>query len=126
MLNGSASLGISTSVLKALPGKLDIKRHSPSILFIWVLTVCKSTCIWVSCKQMVIFIIFLQSSRSETPSGRRAEDVGSWQESSNCVSSTNERGQSGAMATRITGQQLIKYSHSKIIIGRVSTGLKST
>ena len=24
----------STSVLKALPGKLDIKRHSPSILFV--------------------------------------------------------------------------------------------
>ena len=28
------SLGKSTSVLKALPGKLDIKRHSPSILHI--------------------------------------------------------------------------------------------
>ena len=33
MLNCSASLAMSTSVLKALPGKLDIKRHSPSILF---------------------------------------------------------------------------------------------
>ena len=32
MLNCSASLTMSTSVLKALPGKLDIKRHSPSIL----------------------------------------------------------------------------------------------
>ena len=30
----SASLTMSTSVLKALPGKLDIKRHSPSILYI--------------------------------------------------------------------------------------------
>ena len=29
----SASLTMSTSVLKALPGKLDIKRHSPSILY---------------------------------------------------------------------------------------------
>ena len=28
---------MSTSVLKALPGKLDIKRHSPSILIILVL-----------------------------------------------------------------------------------------
>ena len=28
----SASLAMSTSVLKALPGKLDIERHSPSIL----------------------------------------------------------------------------------------------
>ena len=34
MLNCSASLAMSTSVLKALPGKLDIKRHSPSILYI--------------------------------------------------------------------------------------------
>ena len=34
MLNHSASLAMSTSVLKALPGKLDIKRHSPSILYI--------------------------------------------------------------------------------------------
>ena len=33
MLNRSASLAISTRVLKALPGKLDIKRHSPSILY---------------------------------------------------------------------------------------------
>ena len=34
MLNRSASLAMSTSVLKALPGKLDIKRHEPGILFI--------------------------------------------------------------------------------------------
>ena len=33
MLNCSASQAMSTSVLKALPGKLDIKRHSPSILY---------------------------------------------------------------------------------------------
>ena len=33
MLNRSASLAMSISVLKALPGKLDIKRHSPSILY---------------------------------------------------------------------------------------------
>ena len=33
MLNRSASLAMSTSVLKALPGKLDIKIHSPSILY---------------------------------------------------------------------------------------------
>ena len=35
MLNCSASLAMSTSVLKALSGKLDIKRRSPSILYIW-------------------------------------------------------------------------------------------
>ena len=31
MLNCPASLAMSTSVLKALPGKLDIKRHSPKL-----------------------------------------------------------------------------------------------
>ena len=34
MLNHLASLAMSTSVLKVSPGKLDIKRHSPSILYI--------------------------------------------------------------------------------------------
>ena len=34
MLNRSASLAMSTSVLKALPGKFDIKRHSPKILYL--------------------------------------------------------------------------------------------
>ena len=34
MLNCSASLPMSTRVLVALPGKLDIKRHSPSILYL--------------------------------------------------------------------------------------------
>ena len=33
MLNRSASLAMTTSAIKALPGKLDIKRHSPSILY---------------------------------------------------------------------------------------------
>ena len=37
MLNRSASLAMSTSVLKALPGKLDIKRHSPSILYMYII-----------------------------------------------------------------------------------------
>ena len=35
MLNRSASLAMSTSVLEAMPGKLDIKRHSPSIFYIY-------------------------------------------------------------------------------------------
>ena len=30
MLNRSASLAMPTSILKALPGKVDIKRHSPT------------------------------------------------------------------------------------------------
>ena len=33
-LPGSSSLTMSTSVFEALPGKIDIKRHSPSILYI--------------------------------------------------------------------------------------------
>ena len=42
MLNRSASLTMSTSVLKALPGKLDIKRHSPSILYVsWQVSRCQ-------------------------------------------------------------------------------------
>ena len=36
MLNRSASLAMSTSVLKALPGKLDVKRHSPGILYLYL------------------------------------------------------------------------------------------
>ena len=34
MLNCSARLAMSTGVLKAMPGKLDIKSQSPSMLFI--------------------------------------------------------------------------------------------
>ena len=33
MLNSLANLTMSTSVLEALPGKLDIKRHSTIILY---------------------------------------------------------------------------------------------
>ena len=33
ILHASASLAMPTSILKALPGKLDIKRHSPSFLY---------------------------------------------------------------------------------------------
>ena len=35
MLNRSASLTMSTCILKALPGKLDTKRLSPSILYLY-------------------------------------------------------------------------------------------
>ena len=47
MLNRSACLVMSTNILKALPGKLDIKRHSPSILSIY----------FVNRKEWVIIII---------------------------------------------------------------------
>ena len=32
LVESLASLAMSTSILKALPGKLDIKRHSPTVL----------------------------------------------------------------------------------------------
>ena len=35
MLNRSASLAMPINVLKASPGKLDIKRQEPGIVFIW-------------------------------------------------------------------------------------------
>ena len=35
-LPGSASLTMSTGVLEALSGKLDIKRHSPSVLYVFM------------------------------------------------------------------------------------------
>ena len=41
ILHISASLAMSSSVLNALPGKLDIKRHSPSILYIWQASRCQ-------------------------------------------------------------------------------------
>ena len=41
MLNRLASLEMSTSILKALPGKLDIKRYSPSILYVSFPDLCR-------------------------------------------------------------------------------------
>ena len=43
ILNRSASLVMSTSVLEALPGKLDIKSHSPSIFYIAVTALLSNT-----------------------------------------------------------------------------------
>ena len=37
MLNRSASLALSTSVLKALPGKVDIKKNAHLVLSIYYL-----------------------------------------------------------------------------------------
>ena len=59
MLNRSASLAMSTSVLKALPGKLDIKRHSPSILYLfggidgWKKTFTAGTCDWKNISMLI-------------------------------------------------------------------------
>ena len=51
MLNRSASLEMSSGVLKALPGKLDIKRHSPSILYITPTQ--KSWCVTCMCTSLI-------------------------------------------------------------------------
>ena len=46
----AAGLAMSTRVLEALPGKLDIKRHSPSILYIPVPTLINQyTCMRKHC-----------------------------------------------------------------------------
>ena len=57
MLNRSASLAMSTSVLKALPGKLDIKRRSPSILYLH--TVYKVMFLLNNCKQNITSLSLL-------------------------------------------------------------------
>ena len=43
MLDRSASLTMSTSILKALPGKLEIKRHSPNILYLLFVVIASIT-----------------------------------------------------------------------------------
>ena len=62
MLNRSASLTMSTCVLKALPGKLGIKRHSPSILYISDTTIGYPTC-HMCLKLYIQFIISTVESR---------------------------------------------------------------
>ena len=71
MLNRSASLAMSTSILKALPGKLHIKRHSPSILYQFVECEqwrCRTACtVWPT-----FFICTLQKEQLEWHSQRHA------------------------------------------------------
>ena len=47
------SLAMSTSVLKALPGKLDIKRHSPSILYILCLYLTSLSAVLLKCISVI-------------------------------------------------------------------------
>ena len=54
MLNCPASLTMSTCVLKALPGKLDVKRHSPSILYLSVAS--HINCIVACCLINVVYL----------------------------------------------------------------------
>ena len=63
MLNCSASLAMSTSVLKALPGKLDIKRHSPSILYVFEDSI--SPAIDVKTLLPVIVVVILRINKIE-------------------------------------------------------------
>ena len=49
---------MSTSVLKALPGKLDIKRHSPNILYIpWILS--SAGIISLRMSELVTFLLYV-------------------------------------------------------------------
>ena len=41
MLNRLTSLAMSTSILEALPGKHDIKSHSPSIRYLFGILTCE-------------------------------------------------------------------------------------
>ena len=62
---------MSTSVLKALPGKLDIKRHSPCILYISAASRCQQAlskpCLvnWISKDTHLVFSISRQASRCQ-------------------------------------------------------------
>ena len=66
MLNRSASLAMSTCILKALPGKLDIKRHSPSIFFDFVF----------SMKDYYVCINFMESRSNILASTRENLSLG--------------------------------------------------
>ena len=57
MLNRSASLAMSTSVLKALPGKLDI--NSPSILYIHA----RRLILCFGCVIVVVSVLIVQLCR---------------------------------------------------------------
>ena len=76
-LPGSA---LSTSVLKALPGKLDIKRHSPSILYLSIIS--HINCIVARC------LIKLFISRHVPLSGH--DDIALFNDVANDVESTQK------------------------------------
>ena len=59
MLNRSASLAMSTSVLKAEPGKLDIKRREPSILYIHS----RRSMLYFGCVIVVVSVFIVQLCR---------------------------------------------------------------
>ena len=54
MLNRSASLALSTSVLKALSGKLDIIRHSPNILYVFEKLFLQALKVYKFCVQKLV------------------------------------------------------------------------
>ena len=56
-MNRSASLAMSTSVLKALPGKLDIKRHSPSIHYVQADNPWYNYCVVLNPSTLSIFLL---------------------------------------------------------------------
>ena len=71
MLNRSASLAMSTSALKAVPGKLDIKRHSPCILYFphqlsHCPLLCLCRCTYTDVKMILIWLDQFRFSKNKT------------------------------------------------------------
>ena len=66
MLNRSASLGMSTNVLKALPGKLDNKRHSSSILYLYDSVTIFMLCWFVYWVRLTCFVDYIDVKHSES------------------------------------------------------------
>ena len=73
MLNRSANLAMSTSVLEALPGEFDIKRHSPSILNIFGFKLTPFKQIHSIALYMLARLIPLQTDWTQTRAGRTSD-----------------------------------------------------
>ena len=57
------NLAMSTSVLKALPGKLDIKRHSPSILYVLTLNALNDSSFWFNVINFGRSVVYTEGSQ---------------------------------------------------------------
>ena len=55
-------LAMSTSILEALPGKLDIKRHSPSILYVYLIILKAAQSVTFDLQILEIFFLFFKNT----------------------------------------------------------------
>ena len=72
MLNSLANLAMSTSVLKALAGKLDIKRHSPSILYLFLSQMLMMTLAVIV--QVIVYLLALVTREKIGPEVRHRNE----------------------------------------------------